>query len=99
MKAGHGQCGVANGVLDVLVSEVVLDGTGILAIICQLEARRMAQHVRVHGEAEPRSLARPSDHLPKRGGRERSFPLADKDIGCLGVGSCYVAQRTNLRAI
>src|SRR5262245_40131540 len=46
------ELGVANGVLDVLVPEVVLDCPGVLAIIGQLEAGGMPQHVGMHGEVE-----------------------------------------------
>jgi hypothetical protein len=34
------------------VAEIVLDGPGILAIVCQLVAARMPQHVAVHEERE-----------------------------------------------
>jgi hypothetical protein len=39
--------GVPDGVLNVLVAEIVLQGTGIMAIVGELEPTGMAQHVRV----------------------------------------------------
>ena len=38
---------VAGGVLDVSVAEVELDGAGVLAVIGELEAGRMSEHVRM----------------------------------------------------
>ncbi len=42
--------GVADGVRDVFVSEVVLDEPGIAAFICQIVAGRVPQHIDFHGE-------------------------------------------------
>jgi hypothetical protein len=42
--------GVPDGVLDVLVAKVVLQGPGVMAIIGQLEPAGMAKHVRVDRE-------------------------------------------------
>ena len=41
---------VSNGVLDVLVPEVVLQGSGIVAIVGELEPASMTKHVRVDRE-------------------------------------------------
>ena len=38
---------IAHGVLDILVSKVVLQGTGIVAVVSELVAAGVAQHVRV----------------------------------------------------
>ena len=55
--------GVSNGVLDVLVPEVVLQGPRVVAIVSQLEPAGMAQHVGVHREWHlgglPQSLDEP----------------------------------------
>jgi hypothetical protein len=40
-------------VLDILVAQVVLQRAGILAIIRQLEAAGVAQHVRMDGKWQP----------------------------------------------
>ena len=34
--------------LNIFVPQIVLNRTGILTVICQLEATPMAEHVRVH---------------------------------------------------
>src|SRR4051794_40998969 len=46
----RGQLGVAHGVLDVLVPQPLLQGAGVPAVVGQLEAAGVPQHVRVHGE-------------------------------------------------
>ena len=49
--------GVPDGVLDVLVPEVVLQGARVVAIVGELEPTSMAQHVRVDREWHLGSLA------------------------------------------
>ena len=56
------QLGIADRMLDVLVAEVVLQSSSIVAVIGQLEAAGMAQHVWMRLDFEPcrlrgRSLA------------------------------------------
>ena len=46
------QLSVAGGVLDVPVTEVMLDRAGIPSVVGQLVAGRMTQHVRVDGKPE-----------------------------------------------
>ena len=53
------QRGVAHRGHNAAVAKVVLDSTGILAIISQLVAAAMAQHVAMNEKAEPGRLARP----------------------------------------
>jgi hypothetical protein len=43
---------------DAAVAEIVLDGSGVLAVIGQLVAAAMSQHVAVDEERETGSLAR-----------------------------------------
>src|SRR5262245_28685167 len=45
--------------LDILVAEIVLQGASIVAVIGQLEAAGMAQHVRMDGERYLGGLAEP----------------------------------------
>ena len=42
--------------------EVVLDCTGVLAVVCEFVAAGMPQHVAVNEEAEARGFANPRDH-------------------------------------
>ena len=50
--------------LDVLVTHVVLNGAGVLAIIGQLVASRVAQHMGMYGETNLCILTCPFNHLP-----------------------------------
>jgi hypothetical protein len=52
-----GEVSIAHGVLDVTVAKVVLDRAGVLAVVGELVARRMTQHVRVNGKRYPGVLA------------------------------------------
>ena len=49
--------GVADGVLDVAVAEVVLDQPGVRALVGQGVAAGVAQHVRIGGQGQPGPLA------------------------------------------
>ena len=53
--------GVSDGVLNVLVAEVMLQGPRVVAIIGQLEPTRMAKHVRVDREWHLGDLAEAPD--------------------------------------
>ena len=55
--------GVADGVLDVLVAEIVLQGSGIVPVVGKFIAACMPQHVRMQGEGHPGGLAEPLDDL------------------------------------
>ena len=72
---------IALGVPDVYMPEVVLNAAGILAVVDQLVATGMAQHVRVHGEAYPGPFARSGDQLPYRGRGERTATFAQEEVG------------------
>jgi hypothetical protein len=60
-EAVEGKLGVANGVLNILVPEIVLQRSGVVAIIGELEAASVPQHVGMH--AKGISAALPS--LPR----------------------------------
>src|SRR5262245_24038946 len=62
LKPIRRQSRVTDGRVDRLVPKVVLDCPGVLAIVCQLVAAGMPQHVAVNEEAEARGLASPRDH-------------------------------------
>ena len=53
---------VTDGRVDRLVPKVVLDCPGVLAIVCELVAAGMPQHVAVNEEGEARGFASPRDH-------------------------------------
>jgi hypothetical protein len=50
----------------------VLDCTGVLAVVCELVAAGMPQHVTVNEEGEARGLASPRDHALVAGNAEGS---------------------------
>ena len=56
------QSRVTDGRVDRLVPKVVLDRPGVLAVVCELVAAGMPQHVTVNEEGEARGLANPRDH-------------------------------------
>ena len=65
--------------LDVLVPEIGLQRASIDAVVGELEAAGVAQHVRMHWEAEVGRDAEPGDHLAKARRRERCAALGRKD--------------------
>src|SRR5260370_32787921 len=54
--------GVPDGMLNLLVSEVMLQGAGIDALIRKLEPTSVAQHVGMNCKGDFRFLASPSNH-------------------------------------
>ena len=56
------QRGVAHRGHNAAVAKVVLDGSGILAVIGKLVTAAMAQHVAMNEKTEPGRLARPRNH-------------------------------------
>src|SRR5687768_5803085 len=56
--------GVPDGVLNISVTQIVLDGSCVVTVICQLEAAGVPEHVRVHWETELCRLASSSDDFP-----------------------------------
>ena len=74
------QLRVADRVLDVLVTQVVLDRTRIMAIVGQLVACSMTQHVRVDGEPKPSTASGARDDLPRGRIGERAAAFADEHV-------------------
>jgi hypothetical protein len=70
---------VSHGVLNIPMSQIVLNEPRVCALIGQGEAARMAEHVRVrvHGQACELPIA--ADHEPYRLSAERAAPLADEE--------------------
>src|SRR5512147_552264 len=84
---------VENRVLNILVPQVVLNSTGILTVVGQLEAGRMPEHVRVDRHSEPGSIAGASDHFAERRCGHRRFTFRDKDIRRIWIITQELAQR------
>jgi hypothetical protein len=67
------------------VAQVVLDCAGVLAIVCELVAAGMPQHVTVNEEGEARGLANPRDHALIAGHAQGCQALTDEHIdACRG---------------
>src|SRR5262249_7556303 len=79
LEARGRQLGVAHRVLDVAVAQIGLKRPGIDAVIGELEAACVPQHVRMHRETEIGGNAKPGDHLTKGSGRERRTALRSED--------------------
>ena len=102
---GRQRC-VANGRVNRLVPKVVLDCAGVLAIVCELVAAGMPQHVTVNEEGEARGLASPRDHArgplgsKAKWGRARAMsalpPIADMCSALVHV--CFVPQANSCSA-
>src|SRR5258707_6289482 len=75
-----GTVGVPNGVLDVLVAEIVLQGSGIVPVVGKLIAARMSQHVRMQRERHPGGLAESLDEMVEADGAHWSAALRDEDV-------------------
>jgi len=70
----HGKTGFQNAIeclrrnvssqeLDALVAEVLLDGSRIVSVVCELVASRMTKHVRVNRELELGNFSCSGNHL------------------------------------
>ena len=63
------------------MSKVVLDCPGVLAIVCELVAARVPQHVGVNEEGKARSFTCPCDHALIASHAQRRQALGDKHVG------------------
>jgi hypothetical protein len=64
-------------VLNVLVAEVVLQGSRVVAIVCELESTRVAKHVRVDREWHLGSLPEPLDEPVETDGADFGPPRSE----------------------
>ena len=69
------------------MTEVSLDGAGIDALVGQLVAARVPEHVRMELHIEARRAAGALDHPLKATGGERCTALADKQERIVAVGA------------
>src|SRR5262249_1385283 len=80
LEAFRRQLGVPHRVLDVLVAEVVLQRARIDALVRQLVAASVPQHVWMDGERHLGGLAEAQDQLLEAVRRHRCSPLAHEHI-------------------
>ena len=64
LKSVVSQFCVANGMLDVSVTHIVLDCSCVLPIVAELETGAMPEHMRMNRESNTGQFARTTDHLP-----------------------------------
>jgi len=83
LEPGRGEFGITNRVLDVLVPEIGLKGTGIVALGSQREPTGMPQHVWVRLEGEACLRARALDHAREACGGEGRAALGREHKGRL----------------
>jgi len=69
-------------VLDILVTEVVLQTPGIVAVVGELEAAGVPQHVRMDGKRHLGGLAKALDEMVKAHWADWSATLGNKHV-CL----------------
>src|SRR5262249_11969531 len=81
LETSRRQLSVAHRVLYRLVAQIALDRARINALIGQLVAASMAQHVRVQLHVETGSLSSAFHHCLKTPRRKRCPTLAHKDEG------------------
>jgi hypothetical protein len=67
--------------LDVLMSQIVLQCPGIVPIIRKLVATGMSEHMRMDGKRQLCYLTSPADHLSYCGISQGSTTLSSKEIG------------------
>src|SRR5947208_3427425 len=69
---------VPDRVLNVLVTEIVLQGSGIVPVVCELESAAMPQHVRVNVEWHVATIADPAEQRIPALRRQRPATLGAK---------------------
>ena len=90
------QLGIAGGVLDVAVSQVLLDRPRILPVVGQFVSCGVAQHMWVNLERDAGLAPSPVDDLAYCIDGERSLALADKYVGRVRVVPLQSAQDAQL---
>ena len=73
--------GVPNGVLDVLVSEVMLQGPRVVAVVGELEPTGMAKHVRLDREWHLGGLTDALDEAVEADGADRPTAFGNEHVG------------------
>lgn len=71
---------VAHGVSDVLVPEIVLQGSGVVTLIGELKAAGMTQHVGVHWECDLCRQRRARHKFTHIARRHRAATLRDEQV-------------------
>ncbi len=75
------QLGITDGMLDIFMTEIMLQGAGIVSIVGKLIAACVTQHVRMDGEWHLGGLTKALDKPMKADGAHRPAALRIKHIG------------------
>ena len=73
--------------------EIGLHSAGVVAIICQLVAAGVPQHVRMHRERQTAFRAAAVDQPPDTNRRHRCLEFAPEDVTTFGMLTAKAAQR------
>src|SRR5262245_7042127 len=88
--------GVAHRVLNVLVPEVMLQGSRVVAIVGELEPTGMAQHVWMHREWHLGGLTDALDEPVEADGTDWPTALGNEHVGIFRVITAQLAERSRL---
>src|SRR5262245_59014496 len=89
--------GVSDGVLNVLVPEVMLQGPRVVAVVGQLEPTGMAKHVRVDRERHVSGFPEPLDEPVETDGAGLARRARKRIRGRLNRGVAYEAPASRHR--
>ncbi len=92
IEAVGAKLGISHRVHDIAVTQEVLQRAGIDAVIGELEAAGMAQHVRMNREGQFGQLPSPTDHFEEPGPSHRPTALGVEDVAALQVLPSHLAQ-------
>src|SRR5690242_8191498 len=83
LEAGRCKLRVPNGVLNVLMPQVVLNRAGVVPVVGEFIARCMPQHVWMHWEWDACPLPGTLHHLAHVIGCHRAAPLARENVAAV----------------
>jgi hypothetical protein len=81
LKPIHGQFGIADGMLDVFMTDIVLQRASIVAIVGELVSAGVPEHVRVDAEWHLRGLAEALNEPVEAYGAHRPTALRNEYVG------------------
>src|SRR5262249_16009786 len=92
IEAVGAKLGISHRVHDVAVPQVVLQRAGVDAVVGELEAAAMAQHVRMSRERKFGQFSSPADHFEEPGPRHRAAAFGVEDEAAVQVLPSQLAQ-------
>src|SRR5262249_35185314 len=81
LEPAGGQFCIAHSMADVPMAQVLLDRTGVVPFVGQLESARVPQHMRVNRERKARRFADARDKLPNGRGGQGASALGREHVG------------------